>query len=146
MEAYEFYRRDPIRGDYLFGILPERRRNPERITQESIINWVKISFGNELDTSDIFFIQLTLDKNTGKVQKNRRIIFYKVFYKNYELKRNELMGMLTERRKDCRGKTQFESGMRWARLKFGGLVKDKQAIFVVPGELDLSESMKKNKN
>ena len=67
------------------------------------------------------------------------MIVYKVFYKNYELERSELLGVLYERRKDLRGMTQFESGMRWARLTFGGLVKDKEAIFVVPNELKYSE-------
>lgn len=32
MEAYEFYWLDPIKGDKLLGVLPERRKNPERIT------------------------------------------------------------------------------------------------------------------
>jgi hypothetical protein len=40
------------------------------------------------------------------------MIAYKVFYKNYDLKKGELMGMLIERRKDLRGKTQIESGLR----------------------------------
>jgi hypothetical protein len=65
------------------------------------------------------------------------MIVYKVFHKNYELKKGELIGMLIERRKDLRGKTHVESGMRWARLTFGDSVKDKQAIFVVPNELKL---------
>jgi hypothetical protein len=62
---------------------------------------------------------------------------YKVFYKNYALKKGELMGMLIERRKDLRGKTQIESGLRWAKLTFGHMVKDQKAILVVPNELDL---------
>ena len=60
---------------------------------------------------------------------------YKVFYKNYELKKGELIGVLIERRKDLRGLTQVEAGLRWAKLTFGHRVKDKQAVFVVPGEL-----------
>jgi hypothetical protein len=43
--------------------------------------------------------------------------------------------MLIERRKDLRGKTQLESGLRWARLTFGCMVKGERAIFVVPSEL-----------
>jgi hypothetical protein len=62
---------------------------------------------------------------------------YKVFYKNYELKRGELIGTLSERRNDLRGKSGFESGMRWARLAFGSLVKDRQALFVIPEEVSL---------
>ena len=62
---------------------------------------------------------------------------YKVFYKNYGRERAEIMGMLIERRKDLRGMTQVASGLRWARMAFGHLVKDKQSIFAVPRELDL---------
>lgn len=65
------------------------------------------------------------------------MIVYKVFYKNYDLKKGELMGMLIERRKDLRGKTQIESGLRWAKLTFSHMVKDDKAIFVVPNELNL---------
>jgi len=35
--------------------------------------------------------------------KNNKMIVYKVFYKNYELKKGDLIGMLIERRKDLRG-------------------------------------------
>jgi hypothetical protein len=65
------------------------------------------------------------------------MVVYKVFCKNYELKRAEPVGMLIERRKDLRGLNQVESGLRWAKLTFGHLVKDKQMIFVVPDELDM---------
>jgi hypothetical protein len=64
------------------------------------------------------------------------MIIYKVFYKNYDLKKGELMGALTERRKNLRGKTKVESGLKWAKSEFGQIVKDKNAIFVVPREFD----------
>ena len=38
------------------------------------------------------------------------MIVYKVFYKNYELKRGELMGTLKERRKDLREKAFLKLG------------------------------------
>ena len=44
MIAYEFYYDDPIKGCQLIGVLPERRTNPARITQESVLNWAKIFF------------------------------------------------------------------------------------------------------
>jgi hypothetical protein len=66
------------------------------------------------------------------------MLVYKVFYKNFELKKGEFMGMLIERRKDLRGKSQIESAMRWARLAFGRMVKDEKTIFVVPNELKLA--------
>jgi hypothetical protein len=71
-----------------------------------------------------------------------KMIVYKVFYKNYELKKGEFMGMLIERRKDLRGKTQVESGLRWARLAFGRMVKDERTILVVPNELKLRNDTK----
>lgn len=64
-----------------------------------------------------------------------KMIVYKVLYKNYEFKKGDLMGTLIERRKDLRGKSRVESGLRWAKLTFGQMVKDKHAIFVVPHEL-----------
>jgi hypothetical protein len=65
------------------------------------------------------------------------MVVYKVFYKNFELKKGEFVGMLIERRKDLRGKMQLESGMRWAKVAFGRMVKDEKTIFVVPNELKL---------
>jgi len=70
------------------------------------------------------------------------MLVYKVFYKNFELKKGEFMGMLIERRKDLRGKTQIESAMRWAKLAFGRMVKDEKTIFVVPNELKLAINTK----
>jgi hypothetical protein len=66
-----------------------------------------------------------------------RMVVYKVFYKNYELKKGDLIGMLIQGKKDLRGMKQVESGLRWAKLTFGPIVKDKKAIFVVPNELKL---------
>ena len=63
------------------------------------------------------------------------MITYKVFYKNYKLKKGELMGILVERRKDLRGKSLLESGLNWAKSMFGQEVRDKHAIFVVPDKL-----------
>jgi hypothetical protein len=67
------------------------------------------------------------------------MIAYVVFRKDYEHRKGELMGMLVERRKDMRGQTQWESGLKWARGAFGHLVKDKRDIFVFPKELKISE-------
>jgi hypothetical protein len=67
MVAYEFYWRDPIKGYQLIGTLPERRKNPARITQESVMNWGKKFFGNNLDINNLFFIQVTIDKNAGRI-------------------------------------------------------------------------------
>jgi hypothetical protein len=65
MIAYEFYWRDPIRGYQPIGIQPERRKNPERITKESVTNLAKELTGGNVD--DIFFIKITKDENTGEI-------------------------------------------------------------------------------
>jgi len=68
------------------------------------------------------------------------MIIYKVFCKNYDLREVELVGVLTERRNDLRGKTRLESASRWAKLMFGKLVRDRHAIFVVPNELNFKKN------
>jgi hypothetical protein len=68
------------------------------------------------------------------------MMIYKVMFKNYELKRGELMGALVERRKDSRGKSRVESGLKWAKLVFGQRVGDKQAIFIIPHQLNLKDN------
>jgi len=74
---------------------------------------------------------------TKFIQPDGGMITYKVFQKNYDLKKGELVGMLIERRKDLRGMKQVESGLRWAKLTFGSMMLDKKAIFVIPNELKL---------
>ncbi len=68
------------------------------------------------------------------------MIIYKIFYKNYDLRKGDLIGALIERRKTLRGKSRVESGLRWARLTFGQMVKDRHAIFVVPHESNLKNN------
>jgi hypothetical protein len=70
------------------------------------------------------------------------MVVYKVFYKNFKLKKGRFVGILIERRKDMRGETQLESAMRWAKLAFGRIVKDEKTIFVVPKELKLGINTK----
>ena len=65
--AYEFFWRDPIKGYQLIGKLLERRKNPIRITHESVINWGKKILGENVDANDIFFIKMTIDKNTKRI-------------------------------------------------------------------------------
>jgi hypothetical protein len=58
MVAYEFYLRTE-KKDTLIGILPERRKDPKRITHESIMNWGRIlSEGAGIDANSIYFIQV----------------------------------------------------------------------------------------
>ena len=64
MVSYEFYWRDEIGEIHLIGILPERRRNKNRINNESIMNWVKKVIGNNNNNDEvrnIFFTQVNID-------------------------------------------------------------------------------------
>jgi hypothetical protein len=67
MEAYEFYWLDPKGGYQIIGVLPERRKNSSRVTQESIMRRGKNIFGNDFGTKDIFFIQVTIDEKTVRI-------------------------------------------------------------------------------
>ena len=69
MDAYEFFWRDLKKGYQLIGVLPERRRSPSRITQNSVTNWGKIYFGINLEMNNMFFFQVTIDKNTGRIPR-----------------------------------------------------------------------------
>ena len=78
MVAYEIYWLDPMGGYQIIGVLPERRKNPERITQESIMNWGGKIFGKDLNTEDTFFIQVKIDEKTVRMF---RPIPFSIIYK-----------------------------------------------------------------
>jgi len=61
MVVYRFYLRDAEKGDIFLGALPERRKNPQRITEESIINWGRTYFGK--DGKNIYFIKTVLEES-----------------------------------------------------------------------------------
>jgi hypothetical protein len=58
MVAYEFYWHDEKEKEHFIGILPERRKNPERITKESILNWGWKVMGDSSDLKNIYFVQV----------------------------------------------------------------------------------------
>ena len=63
MVGYEFYCCDALNENYqLIGILPERRKNPARITHESIMNWGRKLLGENMNGDDIFFVQVTMEQ------------------------------------------------------------------------------------
>jgi hypothetical protein len=66
MEAYEIYWRDENGEANFIGILPERRRNPERITQQSITNWGRKVIDDDAEVKDIFFTRVRLEEHTGE--------------------------------------------------------------------------------
>jgi hypothetical protein len=54
------------KGDELLGILPERRKNPTRITQKSVIKWGRMLLSDNMNGKSIFFKKVTISENTGK--------------------------------------------------------------------------------
>jgi hypothetical protein len=64
-------------------------------------------------------------------RKEVRVIVYRVLYKDYQSKACTLLGELRERRKDMRGMTHTQAGLKWARMQFGESVRDRQALLVV---------------
>ena len=67
MVAYEFYWLDSKGECEIIGVLPERRKHPERLSKESITHWGEKFFSNNLNVKDIFFIQVTIDDQTGQI-------------------------------------------------------------------------------
>ena len=67
MVVYELYWHNP-RGEYqIIGVLPERRKNPMRITRASVMNWGKILLGDDVDSKNIFFTRLTIDSLADRI-------------------------------------------------------------------------------
>ncbi len=63
---------------------------------------------------------------------------YEVYYRDYKQNSTSLIGALTERRKDPkRKKDLIPAALKWARLEFGGLVADPNAIFIIGRDIDV---------
>jgi len=58
MMAYEFYWNDNDGKAHFIGSLPERRKNPERITWDSIMNWGKMIIGDRAEINNLFFVKI----------------------------------------------------------------------------------------
>lgn len=59
------------------------------------------------------------------------MVIYNVHYQDYKNKSKEMIGVLVERRKDPkRRSTLIQSALKWAKIEFGQLVKDANAIFI----------------
>jgi len=72
MIAYEFYRRDRKGENHFIWLLPERRKDAERITQESIINWGRKAVVDNTEVRDIFFIRVEIDET--QIESQRRVL------------------------------------------------------------------------
>ena len=66
MVAYEFYWPDSVKEYDLLGILPERRKNPRRITDASVMKWGKMLLGNNGSKKSIFYKKITIGEYRGK--------------------------------------------------------------------------------
>jgi len=66
MVAYELYLYDEIKGYELIGILPERRKDPKRITKESVLKWGRMLLSDRAHDKNIFFKQIKIDHITGQ--------------------------------------------------------------------------------
>ena len=60
MTAYEFYWKDQEGKEHFLGALPERRRNPERITEESIANWGRLIIGEWAQMNNFYFTRVEI--------------------------------------------------------------------------------------
>jgi len=69
MIAYEFYIRDPEKGDRLIGILPERRKDSSRITEKSIMHWVESILGRSINGEEVYYIKVRIDEDSGDILK-----------------------------------------------------------------------------
>ena len=67
MVAYELYWLDPKKGYQMIGVLPERRKNPMRITKRSVMNWGKMLLGDDVDIKNIFFKWITIDNLADRI-------------------------------------------------------------------------------
>ena len=70
MVAYELFSYDENKNGYEFiGILPERRKDPKRITKESVLNWGRMVLGNKTEGKKIFFKCMTVDDVSGEISE-----------------------------------------------------------------------------
>jgi len=64
MLAYEFYSIDKGGEAHFFAMLPERRKNPKRITEKSIMKWGKMVLGGNRNSRIIYFVQVEVPENS----------------------------------------------------------------------------------
>ena len=67
MVAYELYLWNKTKGDKLIGILPERRKDPRRITRESVLKWGRMILGESARNKNIIIKHMTIDDITHHV-------------------------------------------------------------------------------
>ena len=60
MVAYEFYWRDEAGEEHLVGILPERRKKPERVKEEPVLNWGWEVIVDNSKVNNLYFVQVEM--------------------------------------------------------------------------------------
>ncbi len=71
MVAYEYYLHDESKGFELIGVLPERRKETERVSQESILGFGRKYWGDKMEEGNILFIRVQIDKTSGQIIRPR---------------------------------------------------------------------------
>ena len=66
MVAYELYTFDKINRYELIGVLPERRRKPERIDKDSVINWGRKLLGGNADGKKMFIKKIAFPSSVAE--------------------------------------------------------------------------------
>ena len=72
MIAYEFYSVDKRGEPHFFAILPERRKNPERITEKSIMKWGRMLLGENQKSQVTYFVKVEVPEYSKEDLKKRR--------------------------------------------------------------------------
>jgi hypothetical protein len=67
MLGYQFYCLDENGKDHLIGVLPERRFNPGRITDRSIMNWARGIIGNGCHGRRIHFVRVNMPEGDQEI-------------------------------------------------------------------------------
>jgi hypothetical protein len=67
MVAYEYYWRNEMRQYELLGVLPERRKDIDRVTLKSVIGLGRKFWGDHVDIDGILFIRIFIDEMTGEI-------------------------------------------------------------------------------
>ena len=69
--AYEFYFHDQRKGIQFAGIFPERRKDPKRVSKDSIKKLGKRLIGDGLDSRELSFNKVMFDSNTGRIIRSK---------------------------------------------------------------------------
>jgi hypothetical protein len=66
MLVYEFYWRDKTGRDLFLATLKERRKHPERITEESILDWGRKVRGSNAEVGHVYFYISEVEEHRNK--------------------------------------------------------------------------------